>query len=179
MRRQQKQHKTRKHGRKYCGSRPNKKTKKQVAIITTSQADADAIITTLQAAAPQLIMISNRTAAKAHELAAHFDIEGNVFACGYDELPAKAFDIIIHATSAGLNGELPPFHDAVIGAYSFCYDLSYATSDTPFIAKAKNLGCETSYDGLGMLVEQAAAAFELWRGVRPATAPVIAALRKG
>jgi len=135
------------------------------------------IVPALQAAAPQLIMISNRTAAKARELAEHFDTDGNVFGCGYAELPAKAYDIVIHATSAGLSGELPPFPAAVIGAYSFCYDLSYAATATPFVAKAKSLGCETSYDGLGMLVEQAAAAFELWRGVRPATAPVIAALR--
>jgi len=137
------------------------------------------IVPALLRANPQLIMISNRTAAKARELAQHFDTDGSVFGCGYDELPIKAYDIIIHATSAGLKGELPAFPDAVIGAYSFCYDLSYGATDTPFVAKAKSLGCETSYDGLGMLVEQAAAAFQLWRGVKPATAPVIAALRKG
>jgi shikimate dehydrogenase len=136
------------------------------------------IVPALLRAAPQLITISNRTARTAHELAEHFDKDGTVVGCGYDELPIKAYDIVIHATSAGLAGELPEFPDTVIGAYSFCYDLSYAASDTPFVAKAKSLGCETSYDGLGMLVEQAAAAFELWRGVRPATAPVIAALRK-
>ena len=136
------------------------------------------IVPVLQTMKPQLLMISNRNAGKAIELAKGFDTEGNLSGCGYADLSSKAYDIIIHATSAGLKGSLPQFPDGVIGTDSFCYDLSYSNVDTPFITKAKSLGCKNSYDGFGMLVEQAAAAFELWRGVKPDTQSVIAALRQ-
>ncbi|MDG1463025.1 MAG: shikimate dehydrogenase [Gammaproteobacteria bacterium] len=135
------------------------------------------IIPALLSAQPRVIKISNRTVTKATSLAEHFDTNGNVFGCGYDNIDNNAYDVIIHATSAGLSGELPPLPEGVIGAYSLCYDLSYAQQDTVFVAKAKQLGCESAYDGLGMLVEQAAAAFELWRGIRPKTTSVIESLR--
>ena len=135
------------------------------------------IVPALLAAKPRLLKISNRTVEKAEFLAQHFAEYGNVFGCGYSDIDNKAYDVIIHATSAGLSGELPPIPEGVIGAYSFCYDLSYAEDDTIFVAKAKELGSETAFDGLGMLVEQAAAAFELWRGIRPETAAIIESLR--
>jgi len=135
------------------------------------------IVQPLLQAGPQLITIANRTVAKAEALAAHFDQAGNVFGSGYDDLGSKAYDVVIHATSAGLGGELPPVSDSIIGADSFCYDLSYADTDTPFIEWVKQSGCKRAHDGLGMLVEQAAAAFDIWRGIKPDTAPVIARLR--
>lgn len=136
------------------------------------------IVPALQMLKPQRLVIGNRDARKAVELAKEFDAEGNLSGCGYADLASKAYDVIIHATSAGLKGSVPQFPDGVIGTDSFCYDLSYNNVDTPFIAKAKSLKCKNSYDGLGMLVEQAAAAFELWRGIKPDTQGVIAVLRK-
>lgn len=136
------------------------------------------IIPDLLATKPTLITIANRTVSRARELEKHFDHLGNIAAKGYDDLGKQAYDVVIHATSAGLQGELPPLPDTIIGAFSFCYDLSYSNSDTPFVAWAKGVGCPDAHDGLGMLVEQAAAAFELWRGVRPDTQAVIEQLRR-
>jgi len=137
------------------------------------------IIPDLLATNPQLLTIANRTVSKAKALEKHFAHLGNIFGAGYDELGKQPYDIVIHATSAGLAGDLPPLPDGIIGAFTFCYDLSYADQDTPFVAWVKELGCTEAHDGLGMLVEQAAAAFNLWRGVRPETAPVIEAIRNG
>jgi len=135
------------------------------------------IIPDLLAANPQLLTIANRTVSKARELEKHFEHLGNVTGSGYEGLGSKAYDVVIHATSAGLQGDLPPIPDGVMGAFTFCYDLSYSDADTPFVAWAKSIGCTEVHDGLGMLVEQAAAAFELWRGVRPETGAVISSLR--
>ena len=87
----------------------------------------------------------------------------------YDE----HWDLVINATSAGYKGETPPFPATVIGPDSFCYDLSYAAKPTPFCAWAKAHGAKRLAMGWGMLVEQAAESFHLWRGVRPDTKPVL------
>ena len=81
-------------------------------------------------------------------------------------------------TSAGLQGELPPLPDSLIDndSATACYDMLYGAEPTPFVQWAQQRGAQTS-DGLGMLVEQAAESFALWRGVRPQTAAVIADLR--
>ena len=88
----------------------------------------------------------------------------------------EAFDLIINATSAGLSGTGAGAAPTVIGPDSFCYDMSYARAGTAFIAWAPATWLPRSAHGWGMLVEQAAESFELWRGVRPLTQPVLDAL---
>jgi len=121
---------------------------------------------------PAELVIANRTVSRAQELA---DLFGRgVRACGFDALDMP-FDLVINATAASLAGELPPLSPHIFTAGTLAYDMMYGR-DTPFLAFARSHGAATA-DGLGMLVEQAAEAFYLWRGVRPDTAPVIAALR--
>jgi len=91
---------------------------------------------------------------------------------------AEPFDLIINATSASLSGEMPPVPDGALGPQTVCYDLAYGRSATAFVRWAKERGCARALQGLGMLVEQAAESFRLWRGVRPATARVMDALRE-
>jgi shikimate dehydrogenase len=102
---------------------------------------------------------------------AEFGLQGG----GYDTLAGRQFDVVINATAASLAGDLPPLPDDVFAADALAYDMMYG-KDTPFLAFARSHGARTA-DGLGMLVEQAAEAFEVWRGVRPDTAPVIQMLR--
>lgn len=121
---------------------------------------------------PAALVIANRTVSRGQELAELFDQA--VTACGFAALDAP-FDIIVNATAASLAGELPPLSPAVFSVNTLAYDMMYGR-DTPFLAFARKHGAATA-DGLGMLVEQAAEAFALWRGVRPDTASVIAMLR--
>jgi shikimate dehydrogenase len=118
------------------------------------------------------LVIANRTVAKAHELAARFP---GASACGYDALGGQSFDLIINATSAGLTGDAHSLPHHVLNEKTLAYDLVYGR-DTPFLAAARAAGARAC-DGLGMLVEQAAESFFLWRGVRPATRPVLEKLR--
>ena len=109
-------------------------------------------------------------------------ILGPLLELGLDELVVanrtaeRARDLVIHATSAGLEGKVPKINPAVIGPATVCYDLSYGKGDTPFVKWAWDQGCARAVEGWGMLVEQAAESFALWRGVRPDTAPVLAVL---
>jgi shikimate dehydrogenase len=121
---------------------------------------------------PAEILIANRTVDKARALANGFVDLGNINACGFDELEGRQFNLIINATSAGLHGDVPPFPASIIGSDTICYDLSYSMRDTPFIAWATENGCTRAYQGWGMLVEQAAESFAIWRGIRPETASV-------
>ncbi len=121
---------------------------------------------------PAALMIANRTVGRAQELAELFG--RGVRACGFDGIDAPC-DVVINATAASLAGELPPLSPRIFTAGTLAYDMMYGR-DTPFLAFARSHGAATA-DGLGMLVEQAAEAFWLWRGVRPDTAPVIASLR--
>ena len=121
---------------------------------------------------PAALVIGNRTVSRALELAELFG--RGVVASGFDSI-ATPFDVIVNATAASLAGELPPLSPAVFTADTLAYDMMYGR-DTPFLDFARRHGAATA-DGLGMLVEQAAEAFFLWRGVRPDTAPVIASLR--
>ena len=126
---------------------------------------------------PTALVIANRTLARAEQLAEEFAELGPISACAFEQLDG-AFDVIINGTSASLAGELPPLGDALITAgQTFCYDMMYGAKPTPFCQWAMALGAH-SRDGLGMLVEQAAAAFELWRGIRPESAPVLLELRR-
>ncbi len=125
---------------------------------------------------PEEIMIANRTVERAHGLAAAFTDLGKVRACGFSELPRRPYDAIINATSAGLFGEAPDLSSRIIDGGTVCYDLSYSKDTTPFLDWCQSQGAGKCIAGLGMLVEQAAESFFLWRGVRPDTAPVLAAL---
>jgi shikimate dehydrogenase len=125
---------------------------------------------------PKRICIANRTVEKAQQLAGIFERYGKIEAGGYQELAGQTFDWVINASSASLQGELPPLPSRIISAKSWCYDLMYAAEPTIFCRWAQQNGA-TSLDGLGMLVEQAAQAFWLWRGVRPETERVLTDLR--
>lgn len=125
---------------------------------------------------PACLVIANRTAGKAVGLAAEFSGLGNISGCGFEELAGKAFDVILNATSASLSDELPPLPEGLLLPQGVCYDLAYGNEPTAFVRWGVDHGAAKSLDGLGMLVEQAAEAFYLWRGVRPETAPVIALL---
>ena len=127
---------------------------------------------------PGTLTIANRTRARAQELAELFSPHGSqVTGCGFEELAGQQFDWVINATSASLQGKLPDLPDDLLAPQAWCYDLMYGNEETVFCRWAREAGAEKVMDGLGMLVEQAAESFYLWRNVRPDTAPVIAELR--
>ncbi|QFI56121.1 shikimate dehydrogenase [Aeromonas simiae] len=131
----------------------------------------------LLAERPSALWIANRTLAKAEQLAGEFAELGPVSAAAYAALEGP-FDLIINSTSASLAGELPPLDTALIHKQITVYDMMYGTGDTAFNGWARQLGAERVIDGLGMLVEQAAEAFTLWRGIRPGTRQVLRELRR-
>jgi len=126
---------------------------------------------------PAELVIANRTVAKAQELATYFAQHGPVSARAFAALQGP-FDIIINATSASLADDLPPIPAAVFSAGALAYDMMYGKEPTVFMRFAAQHGASVR-DGLGMLVEQAAESFHIWRGVRPDTAEVFVALRAG
>jgi shikimate dehydrogenase len=127
---------------------------------------------------PASLIIANRTLSKAQQLADDFANFGNISASGFNDLNGMKFDIIINGTSASLSGELPPLPDGLFNEAACAYDMMYAKQATVFMQWAKQQGAENIFDGLGMLVEQAAESFNIWRGVRPETAGVIEMLRE-
>jgi len=127
---------------------------------------------------PARLVIANRTAARAAALAAEFAGLGPVTGGGFAALAGARFDLVINATAASLQGAGLALPESLAIADGLAYDLVYAAAPTPFLRWAEGHGAARVADGLGMLVEQAAESFALWRGVRPQTAPVIAALRK-
>ena len=132
----------------------------------------------LLAEGPASVTIANRTVEKAELLAELFSDLGPVAASGFDWLK-EPVDLIINATSASLSGELPPIASSLIEpGKTLCYDMMYGKEPTPFCVWASGHGAGQVMDGLGMLAEQAAEAFYLWRGVRPDTAPALAELRR-
>jgi len=136
---------------------------------------ARGVLGPLLAEAPAALTIANRTLTRAQDLARHFD--SNVHASTYQELSGNTFDVVINATSASLAGALPPLPRGVYAAGALAYDMMYGTKSAVFLENARAAGAGLTADGLGMLVEQAAESFFLWRGVRPRTATVLAALR--
>jgi shikimate dehydrogenase len=131
---------------------------------------------------PACVAIANRTAEKAQALAARFstlagriDIRGG----GMGEFGGEAFDLVVNATSAGLDRGVVALPANVFAPGALAYDMMYGEASRAFLAYAMSRGAARSADGLGMLVEQAAEAFFLWRGVRPATAAVLTVLRNG
>ncbi|MGJ8679890.1 shikimate dehydrogenase [Paraglaciecola sp.] len=127
---------------------------------------------------PELLLVANRTQAKAEHLASLIP-QDNVKACGFDDLIeiALPFDLVINSTSSSLSGELPAIPDTLLAQTGFVYDMSYSDKPTILLQHASKLGVQHYSDGLGMLVGQAAESFYLWRGVRPDVEPVIDALR--
>lgn len=123
---------------------------------------------------PRSLSVANRTLDKAQIIADHFAKHGPISACRFDMVPVgDPYDLVINATSAGVRGEMPPYPESAVSEKTFCYDLSYGLNVTPFSKWARELGAVNSVMGWGMLVEQAAESFEIWRGVRPDTAPVL------
>ena len=118
---------------------------------------------------PAELLISNRTASKAEIIANQFQSIGNTNFCSLNEIPKKHFDLVIHATSVGLQGNKIELPREIIGPDTCCYDLLYNDQDTPFMEWAKKGVAKTVVDGFGMLLEQAAESFYLWRGKRPDT----------
>jgi shikimate dehydrogenase len=134
------------------------------------------VVEPLLALGPTELVIANRTAERAVNLASLFSDLGAVRGCGFADIGDDPFDVIIHATAAGLTGSVPNVAAGVISSHTVCYDMSYSKSATPFVSWALEHGCARAHKGWGMLVEQAAESFTLWRGVRPNTEPVLAAL---
>lgn len=128
---------------------------------------------------PASITIANRTVAKAEALVDLFTPvagETAISACGFEQ-PDEPFDVIINGTSASLQGDLPPLSPKVIDEQTVVYDMMYSLQTTTFNQWALEQGAQIVHDGLGMLVEQAAESFRIWRGISPATRPVIEELR--
>jgi len=123
------------------------------------------------------LAVANRTASKAVDLAAAGYALGPVIGCGLDDLRGRRFDLIINATSAGLDGAVPAIPEDCLAPDGWTYDMLYGDAPTPFCRWGTEHGAARVLDGLGMLVEQAAESFYLWRGARPSTRMVIAQLR--
>ena len=166
-------------------------TGKRVLLLGAGGAARGAILPLLEAS-PARLVIANRTADKAHQLATEFSLwerrprrddaigPGTGLlpaACGFAELAGQHFDLIINATSAGLADAELPLPPGVFAPGCLAYEMLYGR-DTPFMRQARQAGAQVA-DGLGMLVEQAAESFFLWRGLRPDSAPVLAELRRG
>jgi len=135
---------------------------------------ARGIVGPLLEAQPRELVLANRTLERAVQVIELFREHGPIKAIPFSGLDELApFDIVINATSAGLKGNAPPFPGTLIGPHTFCYDLVYSLNDTPFVAWARGHGAERALQGWGMLVEQAAESFLIWRGVRPDTAPIL------
>lgn len=122
---------------------------------------------------PNSLVIANRTVDKALNLAEEFAALGHISGCGFDGLNDRQFDLILNATSASLTGQLPPLPETLLAEGGCCYDLAYGNEPTPFVHWGLRHNALKSLDGLGMLVEQAAEAFFVWRGIRPETNAVI------
>lgn len=138
---------------------------------------ARGVIEPLLSHSPQELVVANRTVSKAHELANLFSDFGAISGSGFDEV-SGIFDIIINATSASLQGMVPPISNSVISNTTYCYDMMYSNEDTAFISWAKKHGALKAIDGLGMLVEQAAEAFRIWRGIRPDSTVIMNKIRQ-
>jgi shikimate dehydrogenase len=138
---------------------------------------ARGVIGPLLAAAPECVEIANRSPARAADLAEEFAMLGEVRACAFEDISDGVFDLVINATSASLQDEIPPIPRGAIGPATLCYDMAYGKGDTSFTRWAKSIGAGRAETGWGMLVEQAAEAFLLWRGIKPNTKPVLDAVR--
>jgi shikimate dehydrogenase len=126
---------------------------------------------------PGILVVANRTVEKAKSLAAKFATSSAVSASSFYALAGQSFDLVLNATAASLAGEVPPLPEGVFAPGGVAYDMMYGKGDTPFMGYARSRGAAVCTDGLGMLVEQAAEAFYVWRGIRPSTEKVLQQLR--
>lgn len=134
------------------------------------------VLGTLLAQNPSQLWVVNRTYSKAQNLANIFRAYGNIEAVRFDEVLPNSVDIIINGSSSSLQGELPPLLDGILAQNACAYDMAYGKAELPFLVWAQAQGATTS-DGLGMLVEQAAESFFIWRGVRVESIALLDALR--
>jgi shikimate dehydrogenase len=142
---------------------------------------AQGVLMPLLSVRPAQLIIANRTVDKAEQLVGRFAPRAagaELGALGYDELAGRSFDLVVNATSASLQDTVPDLPPGLFASGSLAYDMMYGKGPTPFLQRAQALGAAQLADGIGMLVEQAAESFYVWRGVRPDTAPVIAQLRQ-
>ncbi|HTW37801.1 MAG TPA: shikimate dehydrogenase [Steroidobacteraceae bacterium] len=131
------------------------------------------IIGPLRELEPAEIVIAGRAAERARALAAEFEQLGRIVGCGLEDLAPGGFDLVINATSASLTGEVPAIAPETARSAMLCYDMAYSKTDTAFVRWAREQGCPRAVQGWGMLVEQAAEAFQIWRGIRPETRTVL------
>ena len=150
----------------------NLKVRFRTVLLLGAGGAAQGVVGALLEAGARRIVIANRTVSRAKALAERF---AGAWGCGYGAVPREPFDLVINATSAGLSDEAPPLPPGVLGKDVLAYDMVDGR-DTPFLAAARRAGARTC-DGLGMLVEQAAESFFIWRGVRPQTRALLETLR--
>lgn len=148
---------------------------KSILIIGAGGAARGSILPLL-AQEPTSITIANRTLEKAEQLVSEFSDE-SLHYCDIKNLPSH-FDIIINSTSASLSNKVPEISQLVIAHASCCYDMAYNSQQTAFVQWANDLGVETTIDGLGMLIGQAAESFRVWRGVKPDTQELLGLMRE-
>ncbi|MFK8047215.1 MAG: shikimate dehydrogenase [Halioglobus sp.] len=126
---------------------------------------------------PSELLVVNRTAARAADLAAEFSDLGPIEGGAFSLIEERQFDLIINGTSAGLSGDMPELSSTILTERSCCYDMVYGAEPTVFMRWAAHHAAWAVADGLGMLVEQAAESFYLWRRARPESGPVISQIR--
>lgn len=137
---------------------------------------ARGVIAPLLSRGPRRLVLANRTEARALELSRRFAALGPIEAAALAAIPVARYDVVINATSTSTRGERLDLPAHAIARDALAYDMAYGMAADPFLERARAAGARTS-DGLGMLVEQAAESYALWRGKRPPTAPVLAELR--
>ncbi len=152
-------------------------TRRRILIIGAGGATRG-VLAPLLALEPSELVIANRTPERARSLATAFASLGPVRGVDLKTASQTPFDLVINATSASLSGEIPEIATGIIGPATVCYDMSYGKAGTPFTEWALGLKCASAFQGWGMLVEQAAESFRLWRGIRPTTTAVLAALKE-
>lgn len=158
------------------GNHERELTAKRVLMLGAGGA-ARGILQPILAEDPAALVIANRTIARAEALFHDLGSPPGLAICRFDELEdMDQFDIVINATSAGLKGEQPPFPETLVNRDTFCYDLAYSLKPTPFVAWANANGAGHAVQGWGMLVEQAAESFKIWRGIRPETKSILSKL---
>lgn len=148
---------------------------KQVLLLGAGGA-ARGVLAPLLGAGIAGLLVANRTAFKARDLAARAGALGPIEGCGLDEVGRRVFDLVVNGTSSGLAGDVPDI-PSCLAPGGWTYDMLYADTPTAFCRWGRAQGAVRALDGLGMLVEQAAESYRLWRGRRPPTAGVIALLR--
>jgi shikimate dehydrogenase len=137
---------------------------------------ARGVLGPLLAAAPEYLEIANRNGVRAQALAQEFSALGNVHGCEFTAATASTFDLVLNATAASLKDTVPPVPAQAITEQTLCYDMAYGLGETAFTQWARDNGAGHAVTGWGMLVEQAAESFLLWRGIKPQTKPVLAAI---